>query len=50
MVTAKVIKLEKHPNADKLRICIVTDGKENYQVVCGAPNVAAGQIVQNFAE
>ena len=45
VVTAKVIKLEKHPNADKLRICIVTDGKENYQVVCGAPNVAAGQIV-----
>ncbi len=45
VVTAKVIKLEKHPNADKLRVCIVTDGKENYQVVCGAPNVAAGQIV-----
>lgn len=45
VVTAKVIKLEKHPNADKLKVCRVTDGNEEYQVVCGASNVAAGQIV-----
>lgn len=45
VITAKVISKEKHPNADKLNVCIVTDGKEEYQVVCGAPNVAAGQIV-----
>lgn len=45
VVTAKVISKEKHPNADKLSVCKVTDGTEEYQVVCGAPNVAAGQIV-----
>lgn len=45
VVTAKVLSKEKHPNADKLSVCRVTDGSEEYQVVCGAPNVAAGQIV-----
>ena len=45
VVTAKVIVSEKHPNANKLSVCRVTDGNEEYQVVCGAPNVAAGQIV-----
>lgn len=45
VVTAKVILSEKHPNADKLKVCRVTDGNEEYQVVCGASNVAAGQIV-----
>ncbi len=45
VVTAKVLEKEKHPNADKLSLCTVTDGKETVKVVCGAPNVAAGQIV-----
>ena len=45
VVTAKVIHKEKHPNADKLNLCRVTDGVQEYQVVCGAPNVAEGQIV-----
>lgn len=36
---------EKHPNADKLSLCKVTDGTEDFQVVCGAPNVEAGQTV-----
>ncbi|MCL2144343.1 MAG: phenylalanine--tRNA ligase subunit beta [Endomicrobia bacterium] len=45
VVTAKVLEKEKHPNADKLSVCKVTDGINNYSVVCGAPNVAAGQIV-----
>jgi len=42
-VTARVIKAEQHPNADKLRVCIVDagDGKE-HQVVCGAPNARTG--------
>jgi phenylalanyl-tRNA synthetase beta chain len=35
----------KHPNADKLSLCSVSTGKEEYQVVCGAPNVEAGQKV-----
>ncbi|WP_445680017.1 phenylalanine--tRNA ligase subunit beta [Radicibacter daui] len=33
---------EKHPNADKLRVCTVETGKETLQVVCGAPNARAG--------
>ncbi|MFH1368313.1 MAG: phenylalanine--tRNA ligase subunit beta [Elusimicrobiota bacterium] len=45
IVTAKVLERNAHPNADKLSLCSVTDGKNNYSVVCGAPNVAAGQIV-----
>jgi phenylalanyl-tRNA synthetase beta chain len=42
---AKVLKAEKHPNADKLKVCDVTiDGKEVLKVVCGAPNVREGLI------
>ncbi|MCD8493271.1 MAG: hypothetical protein LRY51_16005 [Geovibrio sp.] len=44
-VVAKVLHREKHPDADKLSLCRVTDGTEEYQVVCGAPNVAAGQTI-----
>ncbi|KFL44194.1 tRNA-binding protein [Lysinibacillus sp. BF-4] len=36
---------EKHPNADKLNICTVNVGEETLQIVCGAPNVDAGQKV-----
>jgi phenylalanyl-tRNA synthetase beta chain len=39
---AYVVSAEKHPNADKLRVCIVDTGKEQLQVVCGAPNARAG--------
>ncbi|WP_062354913.1 YtpR family tRNA-binding protein [Bacillus kwashiorkori] len=35
----------KHPNADKLSICLVDVGTEKLQIVCGAPNVDAGQKV-----
>jgi phenylalanyl-tRNA synthetase beta chain len=35
----------KHPNADKLSVCIVTDGESDFNVVCGAPNVAANQKI-----
>ena len=42
---AKVLKAEKHPNADKLKICDVTiGGKEILKVVCCAPNVRQGVI------
>lgn len=44
-VIGYVKEKEKHPNADKLSLCKVTDGTEDYQVVCGAPNVEAGQTV-----
>lgn len=36
---------KKHPNADRLSLCIVDDGTEEHPVVCGAPNVEAGQKI-----
>jgi phenylalanyl-tRNA synthetase beta chain len=44
-VVGKVLEVSKHPNADKLSLCRVNVGKETLQIVCGAPNVAAGQTV-----
>lgn len=44
-IVAEVKSVAKHPNADKLSVCEVFDGKEILQVICGAPNVAAGQKV-----
>jgi len=44
-VTAYVMNREKHPDADKLSVCTVTDGETHYNVVCGAPNVSAGQKI-----
>jgi phenylalanyl-tRNA synthetase beta chain len=41
-IVGEVITAEKHPNADKLRLCSVNDGKDNLQIVCGAPNARAG--------
>ena len=42
---AKIIKVIKHPNADKLKVCDVNiGGKENLKVVCGAPNARDGLI------
>lgn len=55
IIIAKVVKCQKHPNADKLNICLIDDGgaakkvdrdKDGLvQVVCGAPNVKAGILV-----
>ncbi|PIE43609.1 MAG: phenylalanine--tRNA ligase subunit beta [Gammaproteobacteria bacterium] len=42
VVVAEVVSAEKHPDADKLSVCQVSDGRMEYQVVCGAPNVRAG--------
>jgi phenylalanyl-tRNA synthetase beta chain len=40
---ARVISAEQHPNADRLRVCMVDTGKgDPVQVVCGAPNARAG--------
>ena len=42
---AKVLQVEKHPNADRLNLCDVDAGeKGKFRVVCGAPNVKAGMI------
>ncbi|HEY9188257.1 MAG TPA: phenylalanine--tRNA ligase subunit beta [Ignavibacteria bacterium] len=44
-IIAEVKEVEKHPNADKLTVCKVFDGNIIHQIICGAPNVAAGQKV-----
>jgi phenylalanyl-tRNA synthetase beta chain len=46
-VVGKVVEAVQHPDADRLRVCQVDtgDGDEPSQIVCGAPNVAAGQTV-----
>ncbi|MDP4197104.1 MAG: phenylalanine--tRNA ligase subunit beta [Bacteroidota bacterium] len=44
-VVGYVKERKKHPNADKLSVCIVSTGEEDLNVVCGAPNVAAGQKI-----
>src|ERR1019366_1262269 len=43
---AKVISAEQHPNADRLRVCMVDtgNGAAPVQVVCGAPNARAGLV------
>lgn len=45
IVVGEVLSTKKHPNADKLTLCEVGLGTETVQIVCGAPNVAAGQKV-----
>lgn len=46
VVVGLVESVEKHPEADRLNICSVNVGEtENLQIVCGAPNVAANQLV-----
>jgi len=44
-VVGKVLSAEQHPDADRLRVCQVDDGEGERTIVCGAPNVAAGQTV-----
>lgn len=43
-ITAKIEKVEMHPDSDHLHILAVNTGKETLQVVCGAPNVHEGLI------
>ncbi len=46
VVIGKIIKIEKHPYADTLKVCMVNLGEENnYQIVCGAPNIEVNQKV-----
>ncbi|HSX87191.1 MAG TPA: phenylalanine--tRNA ligase subunit beta [Pseudomonas sp.] len=42
VVVGEVLSTEQHPDADKLRVCQVSNGTESFQVVCGAPNVRPG--------
>lgn len=41
-VVGEVLTCEAHPNSDHLHICSVSDGTQTHQIVCGAPNAAAG--------
>jgi phenylalanyl-tRNA synthetase beta chain len=46
VVVARIASVAPHPNADKLRVCMVDAGMtEKLQIVCGAPNAAAGLTV-----
>jgi phenylalanyl-tRNA synthetase beta chain len=44
-VVGRVVSADRHPNADRLSVCVVNDGEGERTIVCGAPNVAAGQTV-----
>jgi len=45
VVVGKVLTVDKHPNADRLRVTRVDIKTDKLVIVCGAPNVAAGQLV-----
>ncbi|WP_416394914.1 phenylalanine--tRNA ligase subunit beta [Allohahella sp. A8] len=42
VVVGEITAMEKHPEADRLNVCTVSDGIQTYQVVCGAPNARPG--------
>ena len=41
-LVSKIVKIKKHPNADRLKVCEINYGKENFKVVCGASNAVEG--------
>ncbi len=45
VVTAQILQIDKHPNADRLSLCVVEDGTGKVSVVCGAKNIAVGQKI-----
>jgi len=45
VVVAKILSVAPHPSADRLSLCTISDGEQNYPVVCGAKNIAAGDVV-----
>ncbi len=45
IITAKILKIDNHPNADKLHLVTVDTGLATKQVVCGAQNIQEGQII-----
>ena len=44
-VVGRVVSVERHPDADRLSVCEVETGDATRTIVCGAANVAAGQLV-----
>ena len=45
VIVGHVLSVSRHPNADKLSLCRVDTGKDEFDVVCGATNVAEGQTI-----
>jgi phenylalanyl-tRNA synthetase beta chain len=45
VVTARILEMRPHPDADRLSLCKVTDGTKEYGIVCGAKNMKAGDAV-----
>lgn len=45
IVTAKILKIDQHPNADKLHLVTIDNGSETKTVVCGAQNIEEGQVI-----
>jgi phenylalanyl-tRNA synthetase beta chain len=45
IIVGRILKIERHPDADKLVVCQVDVGKETVQIVTGATNVAEGQLI-----
>ncbi len=44
VVVGRIMSIENHPNADRLR-CVEVDVGETLKIVCGAPNIEVGQLV-----
>ena len=42
VVVAEICAVSRHPDAEHLTVCEIFDGRDNHQVVCGAPNVRVG--------
>ncbi len=42
MIVCEIKSVNKHPNADRLKICEVSNGQSSYKVVCGADNATVG--------
>jgi len=42
VVVAEILEARQHPDADKLQVCTVSNGTENVEIVCGAPNARTG--------
>jgi phenylalanyl-tRNA synthetase beta chain len=45
VISAQIIKLEKHPQADRLQLATIDIGQSRVTVVCGAPNITEGDLV-----
>ncbi|RJP81597.1 MAG: phenylalanine--tRNA ligase subunit beta [Desulfobacteraceae bacterium] len=44
VLTGKIVEIKPHPNAEKLKVCLVDTGDEKRTIVCGAPNAELGMI------